>query len=60
MVAGGLFALQRLVGRMVLVRLFGRQRRTATLAHLGTAIFLIIVGVDFLRRTSWIAHLLAG
>ena len=59
-VAGGLFALQRLVGRMVLERLFGRKRRTATLAHLGTAIFLIIVGVDFLRRTSWIAHLLAG
>jgi eukaryotic-like serine/threonine-protein kinase len=58
-VAAGLFALQRLVGRMIIVRMFGRQRRTARLAHLGTALFLVLVGVDFLRRTDWIAHLIA-
>jgi hypothetical protein len=59
-VAAGLFALQRLVGRMVLERVFGRERRTARLSHLGTAAFLIAVGVSFLRATSWIVHLFAG
>ncbi len=59
-VAAGLFALQRLVGRMVLVRVFGRERRTARLSHMGTALFLVAVGLSFLRATPWIAHLIAG
>jgi serine/threonine protein kinase len=59
-VGAGLFALQRLVGRMVLVRGFGKQRRTARLSHLGTAAFLIAVGVSFLRATSWLVQLFAG
>jgi serine/threonine protein kinase len=58
-VAAGLFAILRLVGRMIVVRMFGRPRRTARLAHLGVAVFLVLVGVDFLRRTDWIIHLIA-
>jgi hypothetical protein len=59
-VAAGLFALQRLVGWMILVRTFGRQRRTARLSHMGTALFLVVSGLSFLRSISWIAHLISG
>jgi hypothetical protein len=45
---------------MIMVRLFGRERRTARLSHMGVCAFLIVVGVAFLRQTSWIAHLLGG
>jgi serine/threonine protein kinase len=56
-VAAGLFALLRLIGRIVLVRWLGRPRRTARLAHLGTGLFLAAVGVAYLRQTSWVADL---
>jgi hypothetical protein len=53
-VAAGLFALCRLVGRIVLERQFHRVRRSARGAHLVTAIFLVGVGVAFLRQTDWV------
>jgi len=53
-VAAGLFALSRLVGRIVLERQFHRVRRSARGAHLVTAIFLVGVGVAFLRQTDWV------
>lgn len=59
-VAAGLFALERLVGRMIIVKLFGKERRSATLSHMGVCAFLILIGVAFLRQVSWIARLLAG
>ena len=57
LVAVGLFALSRLLGRVVLERQFGRVRRTARGAHLVTAVFLVAVGVAYLRQTEWIMDL---
>ncbi|GAA4706388.1 hypothetical protein [Phytohabitans rumicis] len=53
-VAAGLFALTRLVGRVVLERQLGRVRRSAKGAHLVAAVFLIGVGVAYLRQTEWV------
>ena len=43
-VAAGLFALSRVVGRVVLEKQFGRVRRTARGSHLVAALFLVGVG----------------
>ena len=54
MVAVGLFALSRLLGRIVLEKQLNRVRRTARGAHLVTAVFLTGVGLAFLRQTDWV------
>ena len=54
LVAAGLFALSRLVGRLVLERQFGRVRRTARGSHIVAGIFLVGVGVAHLRQTEWV------
>ncbi|TMM36065.1 MAG: hypothetical protein E6F99_16580 [Actinobacteria bacterium] len=56
-VAGGLFALERLVGRIVLERWMGRERRTARLSHIGVAVFLCAVGYAYLRLVPWLSGL---
>ncbi|MDQ7905582.1 hypothetical protein RB614_13760 [Phytohabitans sp. ZYX-F-186] len=53
-VAAGLFALCRLVGKVILERQLGRVRRSARGAHLVTAIFLVGVGIAYLRQTEWV------
>ncbi|RZU52510.1 hypothetical protein EV385_4376 [Krasilnikovia cinnamomea] len=53
-VAAGLFALSRFVGRLVLERQFGRVRRTAKGSHLVAALFLVGVGFAHLRQTAWV------
>lgn len=53
-VAAGLFALSRLVGRVVLERQFGRVRRTARGSHLVVAVFLVGVGLAHLRQVEWV------
>jgi hypothetical protein len=53
-VGAGLFALTRLVGRLVLVRRMGRTRRSAKGAHGITALFLVAAGVSYLRQTPWV------
>jgi hypothetical protein len=53
-VAGGLFALARMVGQLVLERQLGRVRRTARGAHLVAAVFLVGVGLAHLRQTEWV------
>ncbi|WP_249024626.1 DNA-directed RNA polymerase II [Couchioplanes caeruleus] len=53
-VAGGVFALSRLVGRLVLERQFGRERRTARGSHMVAGLFLAGVGVAHLRQTGWV------
>jgi hypothetical protein len=53
-VAAGLFALSRFVGRVVLERQLGRVRRTARGSHLVAAVFLVGVGVAHLRQTDWV------
>jgi hypothetical protein len=52
--AVGLFALARLLGRMVWERQLGRIRRSARGAHLVTALFLVGVGVAYLQQTEWV------
>ncbi|MFE9919984.1 hypothetical protein ACFYPG_32985 [Micromonospora sp. NPDC005553] len=54
LVAAGLFALFRLVGRVVLERQLGRVRRSARGAHLATAVFLVGLGVAWLQQTEWV------
>ncbi|MGI5215992.1 hypothetical protein [Plantactinospora sp. CA-290183] len=56
-VAVGLFALSRLVGRIVYERQLGRVRRSARGAHLVTGLFLAGVGVAYLRQTEWVVNL---
>lgn len=56
-VAAGLFALSRLLGRVILERQLGRIRRSARGAHLVTGAFLVGVGVTYLRQTEWIVNL---
>ncbi|MFI5840309.1 hypothetical protein ACIA8K_11450 [Catenuloplanes sp. NPDC051500] len=53
-VAVGLFALARLVGRLVWERQLGRVRRSARGAYLVVGVFLIGVGFSFLRQTGWV------
>jgi hypothetical protein len=53
-VAGGLFALCRVVGRIVLEKQLHRVRRSARGSHLAATVFLIGVGVAFLRQTDWV------
>jgi hypothetical protein len=53
-VAAGLFTLCRLVGKVVLERQLGRVRRSARGAHLVTGIFLVGVGIAYLRQTEWV------
>jgi hypothetical protein len=54
LVAAGLFALSRLVGRLVLQRQFGRVRRTARGSHIVAGVFLVGVGIAHLRQTEWV------
>lgn len=60
LVAAGLFALCRTVGRVVVERHFGRVRRSARGAHLVTGLFLAGVGVGYLRQTEWVVELWNG
>ncbi len=53
-VAAGLFALARLVGRVVLEKHFHRVSRTARGAHIVAAVFLVGVGLAHLRQTEWV------
>jgi hypothetical protein len=59
LVGVGLFVLLRLVGRLVVERWLGRPRRTATLSHLGTAAYLVTVGIEYLHQTPWVMQAVA-
>ncbi|MEV0133628.1 hypothetical protein AB0H83_34840 [Dactylosporangium sp. NPDC050688] len=52
-VAVGVFALTRLVGRLVLEQRFGRIRRSAKGAHALTGLFLAAAGIAYLREVGW-------
>lgn len=63
LVAAGVFALCRLVGRLVLERQFGRVRRTARGSHMVAGLFLVGVGIAHLQQTEWVMtayHWVAG
>ncbi|UWZ35757.1 hypothetical protein Drose_32410 [Dactylosporangium roseum] len=52
-VAVGVFALTRLLGRLVLEQRLGRVRRTAKGAHAVTGLFLTLAGIAYLREVGW-------
>ena len=56
-VAAGVFALTRLVGRLVLEQRFGRIRRSAKGAHALTGLFLTGAGIAYLREVGWFVDL---
>jgi hypothetical protein len=58
-VAAGLFTLARVVGRYVIERGMHRPRDTARLSHLLVAVFLVAVGVAYLRETPWVISLVS-
>ncbi|WP_426507600.1 protein kinase domain-containing protein [Dactylosporangium sp. McL0621] len=51
-VAVGVFALSRLLGRLVLEQRLGRPRRSARGAHAITGLFLAAAGIAYLREVS--------
>jgi hypothetical protein len=53
-VAAGLFAVCRLLGRHIMESVLRRQRRSARLAHAITGLFLCAAGISFLSQTSWV------
>lgn len=53
-VALGVFVVLRLLGRLVIEGWMRRVRRGARGAHLGTAVFLVAVGVTYLQQTVWV------
>jgi hypothetical protein len=58
-VAIGIFMLTRLLGRLILEERFGRIRHGATGAHAVTGLFLVVAGLAYLQRTSWVGGLTA-
>jgi Protein kinase domain len=58
-VGGGLFVVLRLLGRLVVERWLNRRRRGAVLAHLGTALYLVTVGIEYLHQTPWVMQAVA-
>ncbi|AEV82228.1 DNA-directed RNA polymerase II subunit RPB1 [Actinoplanes sp. SE50] len=54
LVGVGVFALARLVGRLVLERYLNRTRHTARGAHLVSGLFLVVAGFAFLHQTEWV------
>jgi serine/threonine protein kinase len=53
-VAAGVFAVARLLGRVILVNRLGRVRRSARAAHAITGVFLVAAGVAYLQQTPWV------
>lgn len=54
LVAAGVFALSRLIGRLVWERQLGRERHTAKGAHIVAGLFLVGVGIAHLQQTEWV------
>lgn len=54
LVAAGVFALCRLLGRMVLERWLRRERRSAWVSHVTTGVYLAAAGLAYLQQTPWV------
>ncbi|MEV6299819.1 DNA-directed RNA polymerase II [Actinoplanes sp. NPDC051861] len=59
-VAAGVFALSRLVGRLVLERQMGRVRHSARGSHMVAGLFLVGVGITQLRQVEWVMDAFQG
>jgi len=53
-VAAGVFALARLVGRLLIEQRLNRPRRSAKGAHAITGLFLAAAGVAYLQQVPWV------
>ncbi len=53
-IAGLVFTVSRLLGRVVLEGTLGRQRVSAWPSHLAAFLLLVVGGVAFLRQTWWL------
>jgi hypothetical protein len=53
LVGAGVFALSRLLGRVLFERTLGRGRRSAWPSHLLTGVYLAAAGVAYLGNTAW-------
>jgi hypothetical protein len=53
-VAAGVFALGRLIGRVIWERQLGRERTTARGSHIVAGLFLVGVGIAFLQQVEWV------
>ncbi len=56
LVAAGVFAICRLLGRIVLEQRMGRTRHGAVVSHAITGLFLAAAGVAYLRQTEWVVR----
>jgi len=54
LIGAGIFALSRLLGRLVWEKLMGRVRRNARGSHTITAAYLATAGLGFLGQTPWV------
>jgi hypothetical protein len=54
LIAVGVFALSRLLGKIILERAMGRTRYSAWPSHLITGLFLAASGVAYLKQTEWV------
>ncbi|WP_203960536.1 protein kinase domain-containing protein [Actinocatenispora thailandica] len=62
-IAVGLFALCRLIGRLVIEGMMHRSRASARLSHLAVAAYLVAAGCGFAARVDWVSqayHWVAG
>ncbi|WP_207124795.1 protein kinase domain-containing protein [Actinocatenispora comari] len=62
-IAVGLFALCRLIGRLVIEGMMHRSRASARLSHLAVAAYLVAAGCSFAARVDWVSqayHWVAG
>jgi hypothetical protein len=57
-VAVGVFAVCRLLGRVILVNRLGRTRRSAKGAHAATGAFLVAAGIAYLQQTDWVVEVI--
>ncbi|WP_432831184.1 serine/threonine protein kinase [Dactylosporangium sp. CA-092794] len=55
-VAVGVFALSRLLGRLIIEQRLGRLRRSAKGAHAITGLFLAGAGIAYLREVDWFVN----
>src|SRR5439155_9417494 len=52
-VSVGLFAMCRLLGRLIFIRWLEKPRRTARASHIGAGVFLVAAGIGFVTQSSW-------
>ncbi|MGY0233347.1 serine/threonine protein kinase [Longispora urticae] len=55
----GVFGLCRLVGLLIIVRWWGKTRKSARVSHIVVALFLAVTGLQYLDSTGWLSRLIS-